>query len=156
MAKATATCTCRKCGNTFYRYTTKASRREADSWVEWAERTITICPDCENAEREERASELSAQAAEAGMPELEGSAKQIAWAEDIREKFISETGRAIEIYKKHESAKHKAGVIEATRAYILKNMSSAHWWIEHRIYFEGTLKEVYANNKAEIDSEIEK
>lgn len=154
MAKATAICTCRKCGKTFEKYATKYNRAEADRWVEWIERTITICPDCEREERMKQAAELNAQAAEAGMPALEGSPKQIAWAEDIRAKFFGQTGKLADSYRKRENMQHEADMLEATRAYILKHMDSAKWWIEHRTYFEGVIKEVYANNQAVIDGLI--
>lgn len=46
MAKATATCTCKFCGNTFIRTTTRANRRDADSWVEWAKANFDVCNAC--------------------------------------------------------------------------------------------------------------
>lgn len=46
MAKAIATCTCQMCGATFEKTTTKCNRREADNWIEWAQKNITECPSC--------------------------------------------------------------------------------------------------------------
>lgn len=46
MAKATATCTCKICGNQFTKTATKANRKDADSWVEWAEAHFDVCPAC--------------------------------------------------------------------------------------------------------------
>lgn len=46
MAKATATCTCKICGNTFTKAATKPNRREADSWVEWAQEHFDVCNSC--------------------------------------------------------------------------------------------------------------
>lgn len=46
MAKATAVCTCKKCGGTFEKSVKKANRREADAWEAWAVKTFDICPKC--------------------------------------------------------------------------------------------------------------
>ena len=46
MAKATAHCRCEICGSEFEKTATKANRRDADSWVEWAEENYTVCPSC--------------------------------------------------------------------------------------------------------------
>ena len=46
MAKATAICTCKKCGETFEKSVKKANRREADAWEVWAVKTFDICPKC--------------------------------------------------------------------------------------------------------------
>lgn len=53
MAKATATCTCRKCGKTFEKSTTKRNRREADAWEEWAKSHYDLCPSCYGQEQKE-------------------------------------------------------------------------------------------------------
>lgn len=46
MAKATAYCKCKICGNEFIRTTTRRNRTEADSWEEWAIRNFDLCPKC--------------------------------------------------------------------------------------------------------------
>lgn len=58
MAKATATCTCRKCGSNFEKTATKQNRREADAWEEWAKANFDLCPECYKAEQ--RAAEEAA------------------------------------------------------------------------------------------------
>lgn len=137
MAKATATCTCIKCSNTFYRYATKANRREADSWVQWAEANINLCPDCYNAERMERAR------GGAELCELEGSPKQVAWAEDIRDKFLkSTTANTNKLY-------------QATRRFAVEHINSAKWWIERRNDFHQAINEVYAANKEAIKETLD-
>ena len=61
MAKATALCTCKKCGATFERSTKKRNRKEADSWKEWAEANIDLCTACyhKQAVEEEQAKPLT-------------------------------------------------------------------------------------------------
>lgn len=47
MAKATAKCICKHCGKEFEKTKQCYNRREADSWKEWAEAWIDVCPDCQ-------------------------------------------------------------------------------------------------------------
>ena len=58
MARATAVCTCRECGNTFEKWTTKHNRREADAWEEWARQNFDLCPDCYKAQKQEESKAL--------------------------------------------------------------------------------------------------
>lgn len=53
MAKATAVCTCKKCGETFTKTTTKNNRRDANAWEEWAVANYDLCPDCYKQEQRE-------------------------------------------------------------------------------------------------------
>lgn len=93
MAKATAMCKCDKCGSEFVATATKYSRKEADSWEAWARDNYTTCSDCYQKEREEKKqAEAAAQAEQLngfGLKPLTGSEKQVAWATDIRSKFIT-------------------------------------------------------------------
>lgn len=138
MARAIANCTCRKCGKKFEKIASKNSRDEANRWTEWAEANITLCYDCYKAESYEQAK------GDMELPELEGSPKQIAWAEDIRDKFIENT------------ANRKNKLYNATRAYIVRNINSAKWWIDHRYDYNAALNEVYAANMEAIKEEAEK
>lgn len=53
MAKAIAECKCSECGSTFMKTTVKRNRKEAESWVVWAEKYFTQCPECwKRAQRE--------------------------------------------------------------------------------------------------------
>lgn len=58
MARATAVCTCRECGNTFEKWTTKHNRREADAWEEWAKQNFDLCPACYKAQKQEESKAL--------------------------------------------------------------------------------------------------
>ena len=84
MARGIATCTCATCGKQFEKIVFRSKRSEADSWVAWAERNYDQCPDCWKAAQEAVA---KAEAEKAGLPELTGSPKQIAWAERIRHRI---------------------------------------------------------------------
>ena len=116
MAKATAICTCKKCGKTFNKVATCHSRREADAYETYAASTYSVCPDCYRAEQHEQA---TAEAAKVALPELTGSERQVAWAMDIR---------------------HKASKSNGFNS--IKNETSAKWWIDNR--FE--LDEIMYNN----------
>lgn len=89
MAKARVTCTCKTCGATFTKETIKRNRAEADSWEAWAAENIDICPDCYRAEKKQKEAERVA-ARSQQLPQLQGSEKQVAWANTIRDKMISE------------------------------------------------------------------
>lgn len=89
MAKAKATCTCKTCGATFTRETIKRNRSEADSWEAWAAENIDTCPSCYRAEKKQKEAERVA-ARSQQLPQLQGSEKQVAWANTIRDKIISE------------------------------------------------------------------
>lgn len=94
MAKAKAICTCAKCGATYEVEAFRANRRDADNWKSWAESHYDECPDCYKArmlkEREEANEKAAAESRNAGIPELSGSEKQIAWANKIRKDFIDD------------------------------------------------------------------
>lgn len=133
MAVAIANCTCSECGAQFERRTKKYNRREADSWVEWAEAHITICPECWKKEKEAEKAEALRQATEGiTLSGLVGSAKQVAWAKDIREKFILKSAeKSAGINKPSVKAKY-----DKLRKKTLQEMTSASWWIEHQTKLE--------------------
>lgn len=164
MAKATATCTCKKCGKTFYKTAIKRNRDDANSWEQWVEAHCDICPECEAAERAEKAAELAKLAKEDGMPELRGSAKQCVWAEQIRSDMIAE----------FESLRSKASAsidpkdtAEAKRCnrqielfdegvdYILNNKDKASWWIDNRGAYLPRLVEAAVKEKRETAHKTE-
>lgn len=163
MARATAICTCSVCGKTFEKSTIRNNRRDADSWVEWAEKAYTVCPECEQKELEAKAAELAGQARADGLPELAGSPKQITWAEQIRARYIESSGKEMDdmldvIRRRKEAGKGTdkyelaAKRFEATRTYILMTTSSAHWWIDNRSNLVTGMEQVFLNHRAEIES----
>lgn len=131
MAKAVATCKCRFCGNTFEKVAVKRNTREADSWKSWAERTFDICPACEDKQQEEKVARLAEEAKASGLPELTGSPKQIAWAEQIR----ADQMKKIDAYLEQAKVACDAETlkrIERVLSYIRQNMAKASWWVDNR------------------------
>lgn len=93
----------------------RADRERKIAWLE-----AQLCAEC-------RAREGAAQGAAKGWAALEGSPKQIAWAEDIRGKTMDAIA-ALQTRTDDEAA-HKDRVI----AY-LGGITSAEWWIDNRFY----------------------
>jgi len=147
MSKYTIT---RKCGHEeVINIVGKVSER--DRKAEWEEGRL--CYDCWKAEQAaERAAESNAAAEEAkaeGLPRLEGSEKQIAWAETIRAKMLLDLS-ALETRHKIYQAKLDSGdfppdtpeeKINAARDELAKNAvaigriksnSAAKWFINNR------------------------
>lgn len=96
MAKAKIACKCEICGGTFEHVHTCTNSSAADSYAECAVEHVTVCPSCyAAAKKAESKSNLDAYiAAEFGtehpLPKITGvSEKQIAYAESLRNKFIS-------------------------------------------------------------------
>lgn len=134
MAVGVARCTCERCGARFEKRATRANRREADSWVEWAEENITVCPDCYRAEKIAKAeAEIEKATVEIGLAELEGSVKQISWATDIRNKFIVTSASFLtRVHNEEEKAR-----LIRRREIVLQKAKDSRWWIEGRHFLEG-------------------
>lgn len=98
MAKATAYCTCNACGSTFTLTKVCKNSKEADSWTKWVAEQNHECDEC----REKRiAAERSEKAEEAkktlSLPAITGvSEKQVKYAEDLRDKYITSISPDIE------------------------------------------------------------
>lgn len=99
-------------------------RAERERKIAWLE--AQVCAEC-------RAREGAAQGAAKGWAALEGSPKQIAWAEDLRIKTMD----AIAALKTRtdDEAAHKDRVI----AY-LGGITSAEWWIDNRFAGKGMIR----------------
>lgn len=118
--------TCRSCGKAFEARSTQRNTAEARSWEAWAREHMDTCPECYA--REKREKELEAIKARAlewmgehPLPELTGSPRQIAWAEDLRYSRICEIS---EKYRPDQAADWFWRWIECE--------SSAQKWIECR------------------------
>lgn len=121
MAKATATCVCKKCGKEFVKSAYNFSnRRAADEWEAWAVDNFTLCPDCEAEAAQEKA-------ASKGFPELVGSPKQITWANKIRNQFAADCEKDLK-----EIDPAGLDMFKEFIQKILKTKTSASWWIEHK------------------------
>lgn len=102
MAKARVTCRCATCGKEFTSEKICRNRTEADSYEAWASEHIDECPECRRiriaSEARERA-ELIVR--EYNLPDVTGvSDKQIAYARDLRAKYISGKASLIPYYAK--------------------------------------------------------
>jgi hypothetical protein len=111
----------------------KGSERERK--LEWL--ATQDCPACEKAAREARNAAANAEAAaanaKAGLATLQGSDKQIAWAETIRAGYMPGLqAKLAEMQAKvtPENAAIAAKAISITEGII--NNQSAAWWIDRR------------------------
>lgn len=90
-----------------------------------------LCPAC-------RAKAAQEAASAAGLPTLEGSDKQIAWAADVRPVVIGRAEQllASEVAKLGDRAQEPviAGNLQKARANIerLRTITKASWWIDNR------------------------
>ena len=129
MAKATATCTCAKCGKTFERSAYRRNRREADEWEAWASLHFDECPGCYRArlaaEREEENQKAAEAAKAAGMPELTGSPKQIAWATTIREKLLTACDTWVD-------ERGREPDYDDFRSWLISAYTDSRYWIDNR------------------------
>lgn len=148
MAKGTATCTCKYCGKTFEVSKTCYNRSDANNWESWAEAHYDECPECREAriqrERDAENQKSAENAAAAGYPELTGSAKQVAWANTIRDKFLSG-----EFAEENFTAEGKR-----FRAWLIKTQTKAADWIENRfslMTWAEKLTKVYTAEKAKAE-----
>lgn len=124
MAKATAICTCAKCGKDYTVTKICYNRAEADRWEIWAKDHYNECPDCHKAQKQAERDEENRIAAEkaAALPTLTGSEKQVSWANTIRQKALDELtsdGTDNEEYMNYIR-------------WLLNTKTSATWWIDRR------------------------
>jgi len=94
-----------------------------------------LCPECWKKYREEERAKENAKAAEAnkaaGLPELEGTEKQIAWAETIRKSMIDHVA---EYYISQITDEAKAERPEIMKGFeAMKRHTDASWWIDNRL-----------------------
>jgi len=93
-----------------------------DQKLEWLE--TQDCSACQKIARDKQHAEANAaaKAANAGLVELQGSVKQVAWAETIRAQFVSDLAPKLTNFKAAGMDVYH-GVLEQT---------SASWWIDRR------------------------
>lgn len=125
MAVGTVIRICEKCGKEYEIRKKFMNRREADSWEEYMngfEKRNGLCRECYHEKMEaERAAKEAEDAAKAGrlnMVELNGSEKQVAWANKIRVKLVL-------------MATEKINANDTFWEYVNKK-TDASWWIDHR------------------------
>ena len=97
--------------------------------IEWLERE-GLCPECYKEQQRAKAEKVSE-----GLPELQGSEKQIAWAKDIRTKFYI---ACLEYLEARELYKHAPDQVERTAnerksfEEIIEQNVQTKWWIDNR------------------------
>ena len=103
MSKVKMVITCAQCGNEFVHTHMSYNSKDAEQYKMWAEKNITICPDCYKANLESsKAEKASAIISELNIPEsIEGvSEKQIAYANKKRNAYICENADRIRKFAK--------------------------------------------------------
>lgn len=112
---------------------------ERERKIAWYEK-YGVCPDCYRAQKEER----KEAAEDLNLPSLEGSEKQIAWAEKIRADFIKIFEKSVNTYanatqeQREETKKALAAAPSTYNVNMFKKVvavfeeKSAKWWIENR------------------------
>lgn len=88
------------------------------------------CYDCRNKENEEKAKEM-------GLPDLKGSEKQIAWANTLRQKFVSEFSELLknaeeDLETATSEEKTKYNEIVKTYEDLLQTKVDSRFWIDNR------------------------
>ena len=95
--------------------------RERERRLEEAKRML--CPECYRAERRQEDQE-------AGLPPLEGTPRQVAWAESIRRRLYRAWREYCEEMGFPPLLDDPQGVLESVRR-LLREENQAKWWIEN-------------------------
>ena len=125
--------------------------RERESRAQWL--AGTDCKDCFKAQRDRERAEESQRNAEAnraaGLPELDGSPRQVEWAETIRAQMLGdlaqERTRLSDLRAGEEWEKGLEAVVTAQAA--LAEVASAKWFIDHRHQRVGGLARMAARGR---------
>lgn len=147
---ARASFTCAECGESVEIH--GRNRRDANSLAEWHERQGHICDVCTARRRAEESATAAEKSAQAGLPALTGTPKQIAWAETLRRELLDRiervlphlttTGTPDELKGDYlagltlgtlRELREEEGeeAVTATLA-VLRRQASASWWIDQR------------------------
>lgn len=169
MAKREAECTCKTCGKTFYRTVDGYNSRDAESKMKWAERFFDECTDCWKKRQEDEQREKAEQAISEELPELNGTEKQVKWANGLRDKWIVSMKDKFDDIRRRwtkkrwrdESEKELFSValevVEPHLADFVKAKTSARWWIDSRYdEKETSIKEIEQWVMTEMKTEEEK
>lgn len=153
MAKAHATCKCATCGAVFEMTAIKSNREAAESWAVWAEQNLDECPACRKVriekERAEENKKNTEKATECGYPALEGTPKQVAWANTIRAKFFDEYMPPEEKLNEEE---------RKIRKFIIETYTKASFWIDNRDSRREIIKQAvseYKEKAIELEAQAE-
>lgn len=152
MSKATATCTCEKCGKTFEITAYRRNRADANEFEKWVKDTITICQDCERLEKDQA---IRSKAEELGLPALTGSEKQIKWAMSIRDEFLSDAERWEARFGDDIAS---ADIFKRQIKIIVDAKTTARWWIDlktrHRCSDVTAVEETIMHSSTDEDKSL--
>lgn len=154
MAVGRANCTCKTCGATFEMRGNRRNRKEAESWVRWAEGYYDECSACYTARVEEekmaKLAEAKEAAAESGLPELIGTPKQIEWAITLRFKCLDFLAKC------QVDPRFNTEVVN-TIISMVSGKQKASWWIDNHQSFEEEcgLRQYVRNNAEKIKAAME-
>lgn len=93
-----------------------------------------LCPDCQAAADEKLVSELKEKysSPDSDLPMLEGSVKQIVWAESLRASRMDQVDYLVkEIKNFYDDEGIKLALLAIQKIF---QISSSRWWIDHRYY----------------------
>jgi hypothetical protein len=140
MAKASVKLTCSKCGQEFTATKDCHNRSEASNWEAYMSRVGGVCTTCwaaeKKAEKEASIQENRIKLAEAvkgcpvAFPNLMGSEKQIAWANDLRNGVVAAMINKKFYWDKAEDMARNDPEIKVEWDKLF--MPSAKWWIDNR------------------------
>lgn len=149
MSKVKMVNACAQCGNEFVHTHMSYNSKDAEQYKMWAEKNITICPDCYKANLENsKAAKAAAVIAELNIPEsIEGvSDKQIAFANKKRNAYICEN--AYKIRKLAKALEKIENNDEAFQAFLSNNNQTAEEALNNIISANKTLYTILKSNKA--------
>lgn len=96
-----------------------------------------LCPDCRakewDKEKERRFQEAVENARKMNLPALEGTPKQIAWAETLRHEFLQGVDDFFNTERRREAFEKIHGVdVKTVRNFIIENRTEAKYFIDRR------------------------
>lgn len=127
---------CEDCKKEYSRetYTARDSKQTKKFWREKAGTEYGLCYDCYQEQKQQERAKASMEAAmkakEMNLPELQGSEKQVAWAEKIRIEMLS----FFERYAQERYVQKRQETIDLFLASVRKE-NRAKWWIDNRFDF---------------------
>lgn len=165
MAKATATCTCCECGKSFTASRILATRAQANNWEAWAVSNIIECDECRAKAREEEKAVANANAKAAAkefeLPELQGSEKQVSWANTIRIAYFKSYSKIIAKYaelvaSKRQQCEEEFKLFSEVGDHLFSTKTAASFWIENRDLTIRTIRLVVHEHEKEFTKYEEK
>lgn len=127
---------CEDCKKEYSRetYTARDSKNTKEFWKERAGTEYGLCYDCYKKLKEEEKAKASAEAAakakEINLPELQGSEKQVAWAEKLRIEMLS-------FFERYAQERYVQARQETYDTFMeaAQKENRAKWWIDNRFDF---------------------